>query len=91
MPRKLLCLIVALAGCSTVLGGTPAALVITDVNVLPMDVNEVTPAQTVVIRDGIISKLGDAVSVAVPAGAETIDGRGKYLMPGLADMHVHTS
>ncbi len=81
--------IVALALSFPALGGGPAALVITDVNVLPMDVREVTPGQTVIIRDGIILEIGDALSVSVPAGAETVDGHGKYLMPGLADMHVH--
>ena len=28
--------------------------------------------------------------VTIPAGVTRVDGRGKYLMPGLADMHVHT-
>jgi hypothetical protein len=54
-----------------------------------MDVERVLERQTVIVRDGRITRMGDARNVPVPAGARTIDGSGKYLMPGLADMHVH--
>ena len=66
-------------------------LVITNVNVLPMDREYVLRAQTVVVERGIITHLGSAGAVTVPAppGARTIDGTGKYLMPGLVDVHVH--
>jgi imidazolonepropionase-like amidohydrolase len=43
----------------------------------------------IVIEDGRISAAGPAVTVAVPEGAETIDAAGKFVMPGLIDMHVH--
>jgi imidazolonepropionase-like amidohydrolase len=44
----------------------------------------------VVVIDGSrISQVGAAASVQVPAGATVIDGRGKYVIPGLADMHHH--
>lgn len=42
---------------------------------------------TVVIRDGRIASIGDVV----PKGSEVVDGRGKFLIPGLWDMHVHLS
>ena len=71
MRRTLIHWIVALACCSGVFAGTPAALVITDVNVLPMDVREIIPSQTVVVRDGYISEMGDAASVVVPPGERT--------------------
>lgn len=45
--------------------------------------------QTVVIRENRISAVG-ATGSAVPDGARVIDARGRYLMPGLWDMHVHT-
>ncbi len=45
--------------------------------------------QTVVVRDGRIAEIGDASRVKAPAGAVRIDGRGKYLLPGLIDMHTH--
>ena len=60
-----------------------------DVSVLPMDRNRVLTGQTVVVRDGRITALGPSASVRVPADAQRIDGRGKFLMPGLAEMHAH--
>src|SRR3954471_16945744 len=45
--------------------------------------------QTVLIRDGVIQSVGPATSIVVPAGIRRIDGRGKFLMPGLWDSHVH--
>ncbi|MDQ6769590.1 MAG: amidohydrolase family protein [Gemmatimonadota bacterium] len=66
-------------------------LAITDVSVLPMDGPGVLEHQTVVTADGRIVALGAAGKVRVPSGARSIDGRGKYLLPGLADMHVHLS
>ena len=44
---------------------------------------------TVLVRDGRIVAVGAARNVQVPAGARRVDGRGKYLIPGLADMHAH--
>lgn len=61
----------------------------TDVSVLPMDRETVVPNQTVVVRDGRIVAVGAAGSVQVPAGAQRIDGRGRFLMPGMAEMHAH--
>lgn len=60
-----------------------------NVNVVPMDEERLMAGQTVIVRDGVIAALGPTDKVKVPAGALRIDGRGKYLMPGLADMHVH--
>jgi imidazolonepropionase-like amidohydrolase len=60
-----------------------------NVNVVPFDRERILPAQTVIVRDGRIVTIGPAASTKVPAGSLKIDGRGKYLMPGLADMHVH--
>jgi len=52
-----------------------------------MDKERVLQNQTVLIRDGIIVKIGSKVKV--PKDAQIIDGRGKYLIPGLMDMHTH--
>ena len=59
-------------------------------NVLPMDRERVLPDQTVLVRDGRIVAVGPRTSVEVPPGATVIDAAGKYLMPGLAEMHGHT-
>jgi imidazolonepropionase-like amidohydrolase len=45
--------------------------------------------QTVIVQKDRIQAIGKRASIRVPAGAVRIDGTGKYLMPGLADMHVH--
>ncbi|WP_019466488.1 amidohydrolase family protein [Dyella japonica] len=45
--------------------------------------------QTVVVDKGMITDVGDAASVKVPAGAQLIDGTGKTLVPGLWDSHQH--
>jgi imidazolonepropionase-like amidohydrolase len=58
-------------------------------NVLPMDRDTVLLNQTVLIRDGVIRQIGPSSRVRIPAGATRIEAAGKYLMPGLADMHVH--
>jgi hypothetical protein len=65
----------------------PAAFV--NVTVVPMDGDRLLSHQTVVVRDGRIAEIGPTARVHVPSGARRIDGRGKYLMPGLADMHAH--
>lgn len=59
------------------------------VTVIPMDEDRVVKDQTVVVMDDRIVAVGPSAVTAVPNGAAIIDGRGKYLMPGLADMHVH--
>ena len=45
--------------------------------------------QTVVIRQGRIAALGPRAGTPVDEPVRTVDGRGLYLMPGLADLHVH--
>ena len=59
------------------------------VNVIPMDKERVLNNQTVIIRNGLIAEIGDAKKVKVPKDAVKIDGRGKFLIPGLVDMHTH--
>ena len=59
------------------------------VNVIPMDRERVLTNQTVIVRDGVIIAIGDAKKVKVPKDAIRVDGTGKYLIPGLVDMHTH--
>ncbi|NOT08093.1 MAG: amidohydrolase family protein [Gemmatimonadales bacterium] len=65
----------------------PVAFV--NVNVVPMDRERVIAGQTVVTEGNKIVRIGPAASVPVPAGAIRVDGAGKYLIPGLAEMHAH--
>ena len=60
-----------------------------NVNVVPMDSERVLEGQTVIVSDGAIEMIGSGDQVQVPNEALIVDGRGKYLMPGLVDMHVH--
>lgn len=61
----------------------------TDTTVIPMDSERVLEHTTVVVEDGKIMQVGPATTVKIPAGATVIDGRGRFLIPGLADMHSH--
>src|SRR5688572_24263739 len=49
------------------------------------------PAMTIIVRGDRIAAIGPAAAVAIPAGARVVDGAGKFLLPGLIDMHVHVS
>jgi imidazolonepropionase-like amidohydrolase len=66
------------------------AIAFVGVNVVPMDREAVLAGQTVVVRGDRIVALGPAAEVVVPEDATRVDGAGRWLMPGLADMHVHT-
>src|ERR687893_510080 len=46
---------------------------------------------TVLVEDGRVRLAGPAAQVPLPEGCETIDGRGKWLIPGLTDVHVHVA
>jgi len=63
--------------------------VFTNVNVVPMTTDTVLKNQTVIVEGDRISAIYPTDKIEVPAGAEVIDGKGNYLMPGLADMHIH--
>lgn len=60
-----------------------------NVNAVPMDSDRVLSDWTVVVGDDRVVAMGPAGSTRVPEGATIIDGRGKFLMPGLAEMHGH--
>lgn len=60
-----------------------------DVHVIPMNRDGVLDHQTVIVHGARIAQIGPAAQVRAPAGAVTIDGRGKYLMPGITEMHGH--
>ncbi|MDY7232351.1 amidohydrolase family protein [Hyalangium rubrum] len=93
-------LLMALMGCATAQsaesGAAPASATsgepvtaFVGVSVLPLDSDTVLVDQTVVVRGERIEAIGPTPSTPVPAGATRIDGAGRYLMPGLVDMHLH--
>ncbi len=65
------------------------AIVFRSVNVIPMDSERVLENQDVVIKDGKILSLGTAGQVKFDKSALVVEAKGKYLMPGLAEMHAH--
>jgi len=67
---------------------TPGVTVFTNVNVVPMTVDTVIRNTTVLVRDGRITSIGVAAS-SLPRDVRRIEASGKYLMPGLIDMHMH--
>ncbi len=68
---------------------SPAATAFVNVTVVPMDSPRVDAGQTVLVQGGRIAAIGPAAHINVPAGALKIDGTGKFLIPGLAEMHGH--
>lgn len=59
------------------------------VNVVPMDAPRVLRDQTVIVEGGVIVAMGDPALVQPPRRAQIVRGEGRYLAPGLADMHTH--
>jgi imidazolonepropionase-like amidohydrolase len=68
-----------------------AQVAITHVTVINGSGRTPQPEQTVVIEKGRIATVGSAAIVKLPSNAQIIDGSGKFLIPGLWDMHVHIS
>ena len=59
------------------------------VHVLPMDSDQVLRNQRVLVQDDRIIAVAAASELAIPEGATLIAGEGRYLLPGLAEMHGH--
>ncbi|MEX0608041.1 MAG: amidohydrolase family protein [Balneolaceae bacterium] len=70
-------------------GNIATSFAFTNVNVIPMDEERILENYTVLVDDGRITDLGPSGEITIPDGAQIIDGTGKYLMPGLAEMHGH--
>ena len=57
--------------------------------VIPMDAERALERHTVIVRGGRIAQVGPSAELAPPAGAQVIDAAGKFLIPGLTEMHAH--
>jgi imidazolonepropionase-like amidohydrolase len=68
---------------------TTKPLVFNHVNVIAATGTPLQTNMTVVIAAGRISRVGKFGQTRVPAGAQVIDATGKFLIPGLWDMHAH--
>ena len=67
---------------------TSGTLAIRNVAVIPMTRDTIIRGATVIVRDGRIERI-QTVRADIPRGARTLDAAGKFLIPGLSDMHVH--
>jgi imidazolonepropionase-like amidohydrolase len=76
---------------AALLGAATASpqLVLTHVSVIDSTANAVRPDQSVVIVNGRIAAIGPSARIKLPKDARIVDGQGKFLVPGLWDMHVH--
>jgi imidazolonepropionase-like amidohydrolase len=66
-----------------------ASIAITHVTVIDATGAPARPNSTVLIEGAKIAAVGRDFSIVIPSGVQVIDGTGKFLIPGLADMHVH--
>lgn len=64
-------------------------IAITGGTILDLENNQSITNGVVLIKDGKITKVGEAGKVTVPAGAYVINAKGKTVLPGLWDMHAH--
>lgn len=84
-------LLLAAAACMPRGAGEERPIVIRNVTVIPMTGSPPLQGHSVVIADGRIAELGPWAAVRIPATATVVDGTGKFLIPGLFEMHAHTS
>jgi len=61
-----------------------------NVNIVPMTQEMILKNQTVLIKGSRIVEIGQTNQLRLPKNTTIIPGNGYYLMPGLADMHMHT-
>ncbi len=93
MSRILALVLVLCAACNPVeraeLPPDGSSLAFTRVNVVDVESARVLPNQTVLIAGNRIQAVGSSARVKIPSGAQVVDATGKYLIPGLWDMHLH--
>ncbi len=67
---------------------SPTAILISDVNIVDVEDGRIIEQQQVVVDSGRITAIS-AVAYPPDTFARVIEGRGKFLLPGLAEMHAH--
>jgi uncharacterized protein len=82
-------LMTAAAGGAQVQVPPQSHVAIAGITVIDVQNGSALADQTVVINVGRITAVGPARTIQAPAGVQIIDGRGKFLIPGLIDTHVH--
>lgn len=69
--------------------GAKAPVAIANVHVIDCTGAPARPDSTVLIADARIAAVGPSRAIEIPAGTRVVDGRGRFLIPGLWDMHGH--
>jgi hypothetical protein len=64
-------------------------IAIEDVNIVNVENGEIQNNMTVIISDNQISSIGKTNNIRLSGTDNIVDGKGKYLIPGLWDMHTH--
>ncbi|PKL76377.1 MAG: hypothetical protein CVV27_10545, partial [Candidatus Melainabacteria bacterium HGW-Melainabacteria-1] len=85
-----------LAGCASAerhsdreLPGAERVYALVNAHLIPIAVPGVVAHQTLIVAQGRIQAIGSADQIQIPPKAEVIDLRGRYVLPGFVDMHVH--
>jgi imidazolonepropionase-like amidohydrolase len=86
-----MCFSIVLISAETRAQSKNPALVIQHVSVVDVSAGKLLGRQTVVVENGRITSVTPESSAKAPVGARLIDGTGKFLIPGLWDMHVHAA
>src|SRR5690349_1026320 len=86
----ILCALLAACAQSHGLAGLRPTIVIRNVNVVDVVRGRILPRHDVLIQGSVIAAIVPAAQGSAP-GAAVIDGAGRFLIPGLWDMHVHSS
>ena len=64
-------------------------IIIKDANIIPLSQNTVLTKKSVLIENGKIKQIDDFKNLPQDKTCTIVNAKGKFLMPGLADMHVH--
>ncbi len=81
--------ILAALGCAAEPTVPGADLAVVGASVIPMDSERVLENQTVVVADGRIAHVGPAPEVVLDPATRVVAGEGRFLIPGLVEMHGH--
>ena len=89
LPGLLLSLFAGTTAAQSTQTGRDGDLAITGVAVVDVDRGRIVADQVVLIRGGRVTAVEPSRRARLPAGIRTLDGSGRYLIPGLLDMHAH--
>jgi imidazolonepropionase-like amidohydrolase len=89
--KRLIALLVG-AACASTITAQPALPPVTALvggTIVDVDSGRETADATILVRDGRIAAAGPSAGIAIPPGTKIVSVKGKWLIPGLMNMHVH--